>query len=202
MLELYNSAGTRLSANDDWMNSPDRAEIESRGLAPEDSREAVIFHTLDPGAYTAVVRGKNNGTGIGLVEAYDLQLTNNSQFANLSTRGFVETGDNVLIGGFIAGNRNGSITALVRALGPSLPATVPNRLSNPILELHNENGATLAMNDNWEDSQKAAIQQTGIPPTDARESAIYISLAPGAYTAIVRGVNSTGNGLVEVYSIP
>jgi PKD repeat protein len=200
-LELRDSTGALLSSNDDWMTSPDRPEIESRGLAPGDTREAVILHTLNPGAYTAVVRGKNNSEGIGVVEAYDLDTLNNSKFANLSTRGFVETGDNILIGGFITGNRNGSINVLVRALGPSLPAAVPNRLMDPILELYNENGAIMATNNDWQDSQKTDIEQTGIPPSDPRESAIHVSLAPGAYTAILRGVNATGNGLVEVYNI-
>jgi PKD repeat protein len=201
-LELHNGIGALVTSNDNWMDSPQHSEIQAAGLAPGDNRESAILRTLAPGAYTAVVRGKNNSTGIAVVEAYDLNAANNSKMANLSTRGFVETGDNVLIGGFITGNRNGNINVLVRALGPSLTGHVPDPLSDPILELHNSNGATMATNDDWQDSQKTEIQQTGIAPTNAKESAIRASLTPGAYTAIVRGVNSTGNGLVEVYNIP
>jgi PKD repeat protein len=202
MLELRDGTGALIASNDDWTASADQAEIQSRGLAPGDTREAVILHTLAPGPYTAVVRGKNDGTGTGVVEAYDLEELNNSKFANLSTRGFVETGDNILIGGFITGNRNNNINVLIRAMGPSLPAAVPNRLSDPTLDLHDSNGTRIASNDNWQDSQQAVIEQTGIPPTNPLESAIHASLPPGGYTAIVRGVNSTGNALVEVYNIP
>lgn len=201
-LELHDGTGALVTNNDNWVDSPERAQIEASGLAPTDSRESAILRTLDPGAYTAVVRGKNNTAGIGVVEAYDLNQLNNSKLANLSTRGFVETGDNILIGGFITGNRNGDINVLVRATGPSLAGRVPNPLSDPTLEIHNSNGATLATNDNWQDTQKSAIEQTGIPPADPRESAIVVSLPVGAYTAIVRGVNGTGNALVEVYNVP
>jgi hypothetical protein len=202
MLELRDGTGALIASNDDWTASADQAEIQNRGLAPGDTREAVILHTLAPGPYTAVVRGKNDGTGIGVVEAYDLEELNNSKFANLSTRGFVETGDNILIGGFITGNRNNNINVLIRAMGPSLPPSVPSRLSDPTLDLHDSNGTKIASNDNWQDSQQTVIEQTGIPPTNPLESAIHASLAPGGYTAIVRGVNSTGNALVEVYNIP
>ena len=201
-LELHDGTGALMTSNDDWMNSPEQSQIAAAGLAPGDSRESAIMRTLSPGPYTAVVRGKGNTTGIGVVEAYDLDQTNNSKMANLSTRGFVETGDNTLIGGFITGNRNGDINVLVRAIGPSLAGKVPTPLADPILELRNSNGALVAMNDNWQDSQKTEIQQTGIPPTDPHESAIVALLPVGNYTTIVRGVNGTGNALVEVYNIP
>jgi hypothetical protein len=189
--------------NDDWVNSPDRAQIEAAHLAPPDTRESAIIHTLTRGQYTAVVRGKNGATGIGVVEVYDLDATNNAKLANLSTRGFVDKGDNILIGGFIAGNRNGSINVLIRASGPSLPSTVPTRLADPTLELHNSNGTTIAINDEWQETQKPAIEQTTLQPSNPHESAILASLTPGGYTAIVRGANnSTGNALVEVYNIP
>jgi hypothetical protein len=161
-----------------------------------------MIRTLDPGAYTAVVRGKNNGIGIGLVEAYDLNTSNNSKLANLSTRGFVESGNNVLIGGFITGNRLGNVNVLVRAIGPSLAGQVPNALGDPTLELHDSNGATVATNDDWQDSQGQEIQQTGLAPTNAHESAILASLQVGSHTVIVRGVNGSGNALVEVYNLP
>lgn len=202
ILELHDGTGALVTSNDNWVDSPERSQIESAGLAPADNRESAILRTLNPGAYTAVVRGKSNGTGIAVVEAYDLEASNNSKMANLSTRGTVETGDNVLIGGFITGNRNGNINVLVRALGPSLAGRVPTPLSDPLLEIHNSNGSSIATNDDWQDNQKTEIEQTGIAPANAKESAIRLSLTPGAYTAIVRGVNSTGNGLVEVYNIP
>ncbi|MFN2623297.1 MAG: PKD domain-containing protein [Chthoniobacterales bacterium] len=201
-LELYDSHGALIVSNDNWMDAPERAQIEAVGLTPGDPRESAILHSLDPGAYTAVIRGKNNSTGISLVEAFDLDANNNSRLANLSTRGLVETGDNVLIGGFITGNRLGNINVLIRAIGPSLANQVANPLSDPILELHDSNGTTVATNDNWQDDQAADIQQTGLAPANAKESAILASLQVGSHTAIVRGVNGNGNALVEVYNLP
>ena len=122
--------------------------------------------------------------------------------ANLSTRGLVETGDNVLIGGFITGNRLGNINVLIRAIGPSLAGQVANPLSDPILELHDSNGTTVATNDNWQDDQAAEIQQTGLAPANAKESAILASVQVGSHTAIVRGANGNGNAVVEVYNLP
>ena len=162
------------------------------------------MRTLTPGAYTVIVRGQNNSTGIGLVEAYDLALTAKSQLANISTRGFVDTGDKVMIGGFIIGGHgeaDGKV--IVRAIGPSLAALgIPNVLPDPTLELHNGNGAIVASNDNWRDTQEAEIQAAGLAPTNDNESAIVATLPDGGYTAIVRGKNNgTGIGLVEVYSL-
>ena len=152
-------------------------------------------------AYTAIVRGVNNGTGIGLVEAYDLDRTVDSKLANISTRGFVQTGDNVLIGGLIVAGQDPSfLKVIVRAIGPSLP--VPGALGDPTLELHDGNGALIASNDNWRSDQEAEIIATGIPPSNDLESAIVRNLAPGNYTAIVRGVNNTtGVALVEAYGL-
>ncbi|HMJ06771.1 MAG TPA: hypothetical protein VK474_10990, partial [Chthoniobacterales bacterium] len=155
---------------------------------------------LAPGNYTAILRGVNNTTGVGLIEVYDLDPAGESKLANISTRGFVQTGDNVLIGGLIL-NGNGNQSILVRAIGGSLP--VAGALNDPTLELFNGNGVSLAFNDDWRDSQEAAINATTIPPTDAREAALIASLAPGNYTAIVRGFhNATGIALVEVYTLP
>jgi photosystem II stability/assembly factor-like uncharacterized protein len=201
-LELHDSVGGIVASNDNWGDAPEKAEIQSTGLVPGDPRESAIIRTLTPGAYTAVMRGKSNGVGIGVVEAYDLDATNNSKLANLSTRGLVETGDNILIGGFITGNRLGNVNVLVRAIGPSLAGLVPNPLSDPILELHDSNGTTMATNDNWQETQGSAIQQTGLAPTNAKESAILVALPVGSHTAIVRGANGTGNALVEVYNLP
>ena len=150
-------------------------------------------------AYTATVSGVNNGTGIGLVEVYDLDRTVDSKLANISTRGFVQTGDDVLIGGLIVLGQE-PLRVIVRAMGPSL--AVPGTLGNPALELHDGNGAVIASNDNWRSDQEAEIIATGIPPSNDLESAIVRNLMPGNYTAIVRGVNgTTGVALVEAYGL-
>jgi hypothetical protein len=200
-LELHAKDGSLIEANDNWKDSPRRTEIEGSGIAPSDDRESVIMQTLEPGFYTAIVRGKDDSTGIGLVEVYDRDVAATSQMANLSTRGFVQTDDNVMIGGFIAGNRNGNTKVLVRAIGPSLP--VSGALADPTLDLFDANGAVLATNDNWKDTQQAEIESTGIPPSADQESAMLSSLVPGNYTAIVRGKDqTTGVALVEIYNIP
>ena len=202
VLELHDGNGALLISNDDWKDSPQRAEIEASGLAPSDDRESAILRTLAPGPYTAVLRGKNNSTGIALVEAYDRDSDADSLLANISSRGFVETDDNVMIGGFIAGHHSASTRVLLRAIGPSLKSKLPNALDDTFLELHDRNGNTIATNDNWKDSQRAEIEMTGIPPTHDLESAMVRTLAPDAYTAIVRGKNNTiGVGLVEIYNI-
>jgi hypothetical protein len=203
-LELHDGSGASLTSNDDWKETQ-QVEIEQSGLAPTDDRESAIIRTLAPGHYTAIVRGKNDATGIGLVEAYDLGQSGNSKLANLSTRGLVETGDNVMIGGFIAGpNNRGSSAIVVRALGPSLTGKgVPGALENPQLELHDQDGAVIASNDDWESDLNAdKVESAGLAPNDPHESAIYRSMAPAGYTAIVRGVNDTiGVALVETYNL-
>lgn len=148
--------------------------------------------------------GKNSGTGVGLVEGYDLDAGADSQFANISTRGFVEMGTNVMIGGFILGGGGGSTSVVVRALGPSLtPFGVVGTLADPTLELRDENGVLIQSNDNWKDTQQAEIEATGLQPANDLESAVFEMLAPGAYTAIVAGQDeTTGVGLVEVYRLP
>jgi hypothetical protein len=203
ILELRDSSGGLVTSNDNWGDSTEASQIQQVGLAPNNASESAILRTLNPGAYTAVIRGKNNSIGTAVVEAYDLDPTNDSKLANLSTRGFVQTGDNILIAGFITGNRNANINVLLRAMGPSLAGQVPAALADPTMELHNSNGTTMSFNDNWQDSQKTQIEQTGIPPGNPKESAIVFSLPPGAYTAIVRGSNNTfGNAVVEVYNLP
>jgi hypothetical protein len=201
-LELHDSTGALLAFNDNWKDTQ-QVDIEATGIPPTNDLESAIVATLpaNGSGYTAILRGKNDTTGVGLVEAYDLNRMVNSKLANISTRGFVDTGDNVMIGGFIAGN--GLTKVIVRAIGPSLTSQgVPGALQDPTLELHDGSGATIASNDNWKDTQQAAIEATTIPPTDDRESAIVTTLAPGPYTAIVRGKNNTtGVALVEVYNI-
>jgi hypothetical protein len=200
-LELHDINGAIIATNDNWRDTQE-SEIEATGLAPTDDRESAIVMTLaSDSSYTAILRGTNDTTGVGLVEVYDLDQTANSKLANISTRGFVDTGDNVMIGGFISGN--GVAKVIVRAIGPSLTSFgVPGALQDPTLELHDINGAIIATNDNWRDTQESEIEATGLAPTDDRESAIVATITPSNYTAIVRGNNdTTGVGLVEVYNI-
>jgi hypothetical protein len=199
VLELHDSTGAMIATNDNWKDSQ-QAEIEATTIPPSDDHESAIVRRLTPGNYTAIVRGKNNGTGVGLVEAYGLDGT--AKAVNISTRGFVQTDDNVMIGGFIILNTGVPANILVRAIGPSLGGGVANAMSDPTLELHDQNGVLVSSNDDWQDTQKSEIEGTTIPPTDKRESAILASLGAGNYTAIVRGKdNSTGVALVEAYNI-
>lgn len=168
-------------------------------IPPTNDKESAILMTLDPGAYTAIVRGVNNTTGVALVEVYDLDQAVDSKLANISTRGFVQNGDDVMIGGTIVLGPE-STDVLIRAIGPSLP--VSGAMADPTLELHDSNGVIIASNDNWKETQQAAIEATKIPPTNDAEAAIIATLAPGAYTAIVRGKNNTtGVALVEAYQL-
>jgi len=205
VLELHEPDRTVIT-NDNWKDTQ-KDEIIATTIPPTDDLESAIVETLDPGAYTAVVRGNNGATGIGLVEAYDLDQTADSELANISTRGFVDAGDNVMIGGFIVGGEGGrNVSVIVRAIGPSLAKAnppVPGALADPTLELHDSNGTTLTSNDNWRDTQEAEIIASTVPPTDDLESAIVMTLAPGAYTAVVSGKNNTtGVALVEAYNLP
>jgi hypothetical protein len=202
-LELHDDSGL-IDFNDNWKDSPQRVEIALSGLAPTDDRESAIARTLAPGKYTGIIRGKNGTTGIGLVEVYDRDSRGNSKLANISTRGFVDIDDNVMIGGFIVGNHRGNTTVVVRAIGPSLTSKgVPGAIQDPILEMYNSNGTLLAKNDSWQNDPRAAeIQKEQLAPADPRESATLQALAPGNYTAIVRGANNTtGAALVEVYNV-
>ncbi|MEO8045346.1 MAG: sialidase family protein [Spartobacteria bacterium] len=203
-LELRNSAGSVIFSNDNWRDTQEDA-IAATGLQPNDDLEAAILITLDPGAYTAIVEGTNGTTGNALVEAYDLDATAATQFANISTRGQVGTGDAVLIGGLIVSNEaSAQANIIVRAIGPSLGTIgVAGALQDPTLELRDSNGTLLAFDDDWGDSQGGIISSTGLAPSDDREAAIFAHLATGAYTAIVQGKNgTTGVGLVEAYNIP
>jgi len=210
-LELYDSTGAVIAFSDNRMDAPNMQAIIDSGFAPANNLESAILTTLAPGNYTAIVRGINDGTGVALVEAYDLDPAAESKLHNISTRAFVQTGDNVMIGGLIvAGSEQKRI--IVRAIGPELAQYgVPNPLANPTLELRNGTGALIASNDNWQttilggvitSNQVSAIQGSGKAPGAPSESAIIADQPPGNYTAIVRGVNdTTGVGLVEVYDL-
>jgi len=199
---LTRGDGSLVMANDNWKNTQ-QAEITGAGLAPPDNREAALIATLPAGNYTAVVSGKNGGTGVALAEVYDLDQAADSRLANISTRATVGTGSNVLIGGFITGSKIGATQVAIRALGPSLQQFgIANSLPDPWLALYNANGTVLASDDNWQThpNQAAAIASYGLAPPNDLESAIAISLAPGRYTATVTGKNNqTGIGLLEIY---
>jgi hypothetical protein len=204
VLELRAADGSLIAQNDNWQDDAvSAAELEANQIAPSHGLESAIVATLEPGTYTATVRGNNGSPGIGLVELYDLSRAADSKLANISTRGIASSDADVLIGGFILGGANGNARVLVRAIGPSLAkAGVVNPLSDPTLELRDGNGELLLANDNWRDQQQSAIEQTGIPPNDSSESAILADLAPGAYTAIVAGKNGApGTALIEVYNL-
>lgn len=199
-LELHDGTGAAIATNDNW-RSTQPVDVYSSSLAPSNDAESAIVATLNPGAYTAVVRGANNSTGIAVVEAYDLDADRNSKLANIATRGSIQTDDNVMIGGFILGAGTGATKILIRGIGPSLGAFgITNPLLDPMLELHDSNGALIDSNDNWRTNQ-AAIQSTGLQPTNDAESALLLSNpALGAYTVILRGKNNgTGVGVVEAY---
>ena len=203
VLELHGTGV--LVTNDDWRSTQEQ-EIINSTVPPADDRESAIIATLNPGAYTAVMQGKNGGTGIGLVEIYDLGNPNavtgqQAVIGNISTRGFVQTGDKVMIGGFIISGAPTNI--IVRAIGPDLTRRgVPGALQDTILELHDANGV-VASNDDWRSTQEQEIIASGVAPRDNREAAIVAHLNPGGYTAIVRGkAGATGVALVEVYKLP
>src|SRR5205814_3329732 len=210
-LELHNANGTLIASNDDWITSNQALDILNSGHAPSDPLESAIIANLSPGRYTAIVRGVNNTTGVALVEAYDLSPSLHSILGNISTRSLVETGDDVMIGGFIVQGAQPK-NVIIRAIGPELTHYgVPDPLADATLELHNGSGALIASNDNWQhtiiggiitQNQVQDIQNSGHAPGDASESAIIANLPPGNYTAIVRGVNNTtGVALVEVYDL-
>jgi hypothetical protein len=210
VLKVFDSTGAQIATNDNW-RSAQQAEISASGLAPINDKEAVVIINLAGAAtrtnYTAVLSGANGGTGIGVIEVFDLDAESFADFGNIATRGFVGTDAGVLIGGFIV--RDDSFTnqpqsILVRGIGPSLSAVgVSNALQNPVIELHDGQGATIASNDDWGTSpDAAALQTSGLAPANAKEAAILKTLAPGAYTVVLSGVNGgTGVGIVEAFNL-
>jgi hypothetical protein len=204
-LELHGPNGALITSNDNWKDSPQKSQIEGTIYQPTDDREAVIVATLQPGAYTAVLSGVGGTTGIGLVEIYDNNQAVDSDLANISTRGFVQTNDNVMIGGFVLGANNNATRIAVRALGPSLSSFgLTNLMADPTLELHNANGTVMISNDDWPtDPGAAQLTANGLAPLNPKESAIFTALAPpGQFTAIVAGKNGgIGIALVEIYNL-
>ena len=197
---IFNSSNVMVASNDNWRNTQE-TQIAASGFAPPNDLESAIIATLAPGSYTAIVTGKNGGTGIGLVDLYQLDAST-SIFSNLSTRGLVGTGENVLIGGLTIGNGESPVIVL-RAIGPTLSGFgIAQPLQDPTIELRNANGALISSDDNWKDNTPTGIKATLLPPTDDHESAIVASLAAGNYTAIVRGTNgTTGVALLEAYRL-
>src|SRR4051794_36500044 len=204
LLELHDGTGATVASNDNWRSSQE-AQIIAAGLAPASDAESALIATINPGAYTVVVKGAGSATGVGLMEIYDLDPDGSpARLANISTRGNVLTGDNVMIGGFIVrGDVNKRM--LMRARGPSLflnGVPITGRLMDPSMELRDANGTLIKANDNWRTDQQAEIAASSIAPTDDHEPAVVSTLAPGNYTTIVRGVNNTtGIALVEMYDL-
>ena len=201
-LELNAAGGDLIAANDNWPANSNAAEIITSGLAPSNPNESALLLSVAPGSYTAVLRGKGGSTGIGLVEVYDLDADSPAKVVNISTRGFVLTGENIMIGGLII-TGNDSSQLVLRGIGPSLSDFgVPDVLADPLLELHDGNGALIQANNDWRETQEVALQKTGLAPGNNLESAILISVPPGNYTAVLKGADGrTGNGLVEVYKL-
>jgi hypothetical protein len=204
MLELHGPGVFVTVTNDNWRDDPvQEALIIASGIQPSNELESAIDVILNPGTYTAIVSGKNNTMGVGLVEVYDLSPAAPAKLANISTRAFVGSGSDVVIAGFILGGNSGNDRVALRGIGPSLTAQgVPNALADPVLELRNGNGVLIVSNNDWHDSpvQASELIAAGLAPTDDLESGIATTLPPGTYTALLAGLNDgTGVGLVEVY---
>jgi len=205
MIELHGPNGSLITANDNWKDSPQRSQIEGTIFQPSDDRESVILATLPPGAYTVILTGVAQTTGVGLIEIYDNNKATDSALANISTRGFVQTGNNVLIGGFMLGGDPHNARIAICGIGPSLAQFgMSNVLADPTLEMHNADGTVMISNDNWTDDPGMAAQlfANGLAPQNAHESGIFTSLPPGQFTVILAGKNGgIGIGLVEIYNL-
>jgi hypothetical protein len=203
VLELHGPGSFTTVINDNWRDTQEQ-QIQSAGLSPTNNFEPAIWATLAPGAYTTILRGKNNTTGTALVEIYDLTSAADSKLGNLSTRAFVGDGQNIAIAGFMV-SAGGSDRVVVRGLGPSLSALgVGNVLANPALELRDNNGSLLVSNNDWQDNtvQAGQITAAGLALSNSLDSALLAILPPGHYTALLFGGNNgTGNALVEVYDL-
>jgi hypothetical protein len=203
ILRLFGPTGSPIAVNDNWQDTQG-TEIAATGIQPQDLRESAIVATLAPAAYTATLADANGNNGVGLVEIYDLNSAANAKLANISTRGFVQTADNVMIGGFaLGGASTNSAKVVVRAIGPSLAQSgINNPLSNPTLRLFDNNGQSVAFNDNWQDdpTQAAELQALNLAPQNPAEAAIVAMLPPGTYTVVAAGQGGgMGIGLIEIY---
>jgi hypothetical protein len=209
-LEIHDSTSAIVATNDDWkttqtgglITSDQTAAITASQVAPSNDLESAIIADLAPGSYTAVVRGLGNTTGTGVVDAYDLSAGSPANLANIATRGLIQAGDKLMIAGFII--RNGSVRAVVRAIGPSLAAFgITNALPDTTLQLRDQNGVIVRENDDWQSDQKTELEATSLQPSDPLEAAVVVTIPPGQYTAQVRGKpETTGTGVVQVYFIP
>ncbi|HEX4665309.1 MAG TPA: hypothetical protein VH207_01815 [Chthoniobacterales bacterium] len=206
ILELHDASGAIIATNDNWMDTQE-AEILDTGLAPTDPLESAILMTLPVGTYTAIIQGHTGGgpvptSGTTLFEVYDISLTPSKGLINLSTRGAVQRTADPMIAGLVIGSGDDE-TVLVRALGPSLSEFGLAGLSDPRLDLYDSEGNLLASNDNWQDSQAAEIEATGLAPSDPREAAILITLARGTYTAVLSPIEGIAHGiaLAELYKL-
>ncbi len=202
VLRLFDESGTLIAQNDNWRDGQ-RDELSSAGIAPSDAAESALLRTLPPGSYTASVTGQGGATGVGLLEVYDIDPLSPACLLNISTRGTVGREDEVMIGGFIMRGSGGLRRVMVRALGPSLASHgVPGALSDPTLEIRDSNGAILAANNNWRETQETEILASTIAPENDSESAVILSLQPGPYTAILHGADGgVGVGLLEAYRL-
>jgi hypothetical protein len=206
-LDIFDANNAKIASNDDWkttqvggiITGDQVSEINGSGLAPSNDAESAIIANLAPGSYTGVVRGAGNSVGTAVVDAYDLSAGSSARLANIATRGLIQPGDKLMIGGFIV--QNGSVKVVVSALGPSLTQFgIANALPDTTLELHDGNGAIVRQNDDWMTDQKAELEATGLQPTNDLEAALVQTIPPGQYTAQVRGKpETTGSGVVQVF---
>ena len=202
VMELHGQSGFATVTNDNWRDDPvQEAAIIATGIPPSNNLESAIDATLLPGAYTAIVRGQNNTSGVALVEVYDLSPAVPAKLANISTRAFVSTGSDIVIAGFILGGNSGEDQVVIRGLGAT---GVSNPLVDPTLELRDADGALIGSDNDWQDdpAQAAALSAVGLAPPNTLDAAIMATLPPGLYTALLAGRNNgTGIGLVEVYDL-
>jgi hypothetical protein len=206
-LEIRDAGNALIASNDNWFTTQvggiitgnQGTEIEDSGLAPGDGFESAIIADLPPGSYTAIVRGVNNTVGTGVVDAYDLSAASPARLANIATRGLIQPGDKLMIAGFII--QNGNVSAVVRAIGPSLSAFgISNALPDTTLQLRDQNGAIVRENDDWQSDQQQELEAAGLQPSDPKEAAVVANLPPGQYTVQVRGKpETTGIGVVQAY---
>jgi hypothetical protein len=206
VLELHGPGAFATITNNNWRDTQE-AEIQATGIPPTNDLESAILVTLAPGSYTAIVRGNGGTSGVGLIEVYDLAQNVDAKLANLSTRAFVSTGDNIVIAGFLLSESgDGALDRIVvRGIGPSLspnPFPASAVLADPTLELRDTNGVLILANNDWQDNpvQAAELIAAGLAPTNNLESGIAVTLSPGLYTALLAGRDfGTGIGVVEVY---